>query len=363
MNNKISKIQLGMILSMLMCSMQLGLGDTILLNISKNNVLIAITIGIIIGLIPIIIYIKINESLIDKNIYQKNTILFGNKLGFIINLFVFLIFFIMLMISVRSLVLFMNSKYLQDTPYLFLGLLVILTVNVISFCSSEGIARILRIGFIITFIAMIIIEIFLLRYIDINNILPIIITPNNVNQITNGALYFACQTSLLSFLLLTISRTKIKNKNINKIIILSYLFGTICLLVTMFFVVSCFGYDMATLFRYPEYIILKKITLSSTDLHLENLLAFRWNIYIISLAIIANYGLLCGIKTYSKNRKINKYIILIVSLLAVIISKYLINDVTTSIIFMKNNYVKLIALPIFIIYLIIYLKIKKVAKK
>ena len=120
---------------------------------------------------------------------------------------------------------------------------------------------------------------------------------------------------------------------------------------------------MATLFRYPEYIILKKITLSSTDLHLENLLAFRWNIYIISLAIIANYGLLCGIKTYSKNRKINKYIILIVSLLAVIISKYLINDVTTSIIFMKNNYVKLIALPIFIIYLIIYLKIKKVAKK
>ena len=358
MNGKISKNQFGMILALLCCSMQLGLGDIILLNVSTNNVLISIILGIFLGLIPIILYLKINKIMPDRNIYEKNKTIFNKNIATVINLMILAIYFIMLMISIRSMVLFMTSKYLQDTPYIFLGLLVILTSNIISFCSIEGIARILRICFILAFIFMIVIEIFLLRYINLDNILPIIINRNNLTSIIKGSLYFASQTSILCFLMLAISKSKVNNTN-NKTIILYYLLGCLFLLSSMFFVTGCFGYNMASIYRYPEYIILKKIALSSTDLHLENLLAFRWNLYILSLCVISNYGLLTGIKSYSKNRKLNKYATILITIIGVIASKYLINDVTKSIIFMRDNYVIFVALPILLLFFLILMKLKK----
>ncbi len=133
-------------------------------------------------------------------------------------------------------------------------------------------------------------------------------------------------------------------------------FGCIALTFSMYFVVSSFGYNMALMFRYPEYIILKKITRANTDLHLENLLAFRWNFYMLTLGVISLYGIINLIKTYSNNRKINKRLILIISFLSVVISKYLFGTIIDGIIFMKKYYVKYIASSIFILFLIVFIR-------
>ena len=357
MNNKISKIQLGMILSLLICSMHLGLGDIILLDKANNKVLISMIIGTLIGFIPIIMYLKINSILENKNIYEKNIKLFGKKIGFIFNIIIFIIHFFMLIISIKSIVIFITSKYLQDTPFLVSGLLVIITIIIISFCNIEGIARTLQICFILSIIFMITVEILLINYININNVFPIFTGNKIIKEITCGALYFASQTSILSFLLLTINKDKINNKkNFNKTIVFFYLFGCIALTFSMYFVVSSFGYNMALMFRYPEYIILKKITLANTDLHLENLLAFRWNFYMLTLGVISLYGIINLIKTYSNNRKINKRLILIISFLSVVISKYLFGTIIDGIIFMKKYYVKYIASSIFILFLIVFIR-------
>ena len=72
MNNKVSSLQIGMLLALICCSLYLGIGDIILLRKSENEVLIAMFIGSILGLIPVLMYLKINSFLPKLNIYEKN---------------------------------------------------------------------------------------------------------------------------------------------------------------------------------------------------------------------------------------------------------------------------------------------------
>lgn len=366
MNNKISSIQIGMLLALICCSFYLGISDIILLRTSENQVLIAMIIGSILGLIPVLMFLKINSSLPKLNIYEKNIKLFKKVIGNIINLFIIIMYMVMLTISIRAIVIFVTSKYLQNTPFYFVGILVIITCLIICFKGLETIARVSQLSFFASIAFMAIIEFFLIQYIEIGNIIPMISQNNYLINILSGAIYYAATCSLLSMLLLTINKSKIKDpEKYNKTIIIFYLIGSLSLVIVMFFVVSCFGYKMGSLFRYPEYILLKKIGISGSELHLENLLAFRWIFYMLALANLSLYGIIHGIKHFSKKRKLNKGITIIISLICMVLGKLAFADIPHSIIIVKNHYVLFIAIPMFIILSVIYIRclfIKKESK-
>ena len=63
MNNKVSSIQIGMFFSLICLSMYIGLSDIILLRKASNEVLIGMILGSIIGILPVIMYLKINDYL------------------------------------------------------------------------------------------------------------------------------------------------------------------------------------------------------------------------------------------------------------------------------------------------------------
>lgn len=357
MNDKVSRIQIGMFLSLICCSLFLGISDIILLRKSGNKVLISMLLGVVLGLIPVLMYLKINSSLPNLNIYEKNVKLFGKVLGNILNVLIILIYMIMLTMAIRAIVIFVTSKYLRDTPFILVGILVIITCLIICFKGLETLARTAQIAFFSSIIFMIVIEAFLAKYIEIGNILPIIVNNTNLFNILDGALYFASSCSLLTMLLLTISKSKIKKpEKYNKTIILFYLYTALSLAFVMFFIVSCFGYEMATLFRYPEYILLKKIGISSSELHLENLLAFRWVFYMLSLANISTFGIINGIKNFSQNMKLNKVIVILISIVCIFAGKYLFGNIPHSIITVKKFYMPFIALPMFIILLVLFIR-------
>ena len=366
MNNKVSSIQIGMLLALVCCSFYLGISDIILLRTSENEVLIAMIIGVILGLIPVLMYLKVNSSLPNLNIYKKNIKLFGKVIGNIINILIIIIYMVMLTIAIRAIVIFVTSKYLQNTPFYFVGTLVIITCLIICFNGLETIARVSQLSFFASIVFMVIIEFFLIQYVEIGNIIPMISEGNYLSDIFKGAIYYAATCSLLSMLLLTISKSKIKDQQkYNKNIIIFYLIGSLSLVVVMFFVVSCFGYKMGSLFRYPEYILLKKIGISGSELHLENLLAFRWIFYMLALANLSLYGIIHGIKHFSKKIKLNKIITIVISLICMILGKLSFGDIPHSIIVVKNNYVLFIAIPMFIILLIMFIRclfIKKESK-
>lgn len=363
MNNKVSSIQVGMLLTLICLSMNIGLSDIILLRKANNEVLIGILLGAIIGLIPILMCLKINDTYTSLNIFEKNKKLFGNVIGNIFNALMFLFYLFLFIVSIRGLVIFITSKYLQNTPFYFVGILVLIMVLITSFKGIEVISRISQISFIISLILVIIIEFLLLNYIEIDNILPIIISKKSSFKIIDAAIYEASSSALLSILILAINKNKIVDKKrFNKTILIFYAIAQIALLIVMFYILSCFGYNMATLFRYPEYILLKKIGISSSGLHIENLLAFRWLFYILSLSYTSLFGIKTYVESISKNKKINFISIMLISILSLIFANTLFGNIPNSIIIIKNYYVPYISIPIFIILTIIFIKCLKQKK-
>ncbi len=357
MNSKISSLQIGMVLSLICASLYLGLSDIILIEKAQNDVLISMVIGIIIGIIPILMFIKINNTYPTLNIYKKNLKLFNPILGNILNFLIFLVFFIFFTISIRSIVIFLISKYLEQTPFYLIGLLVITTSLIINFKGLKTILRISQILFFLSLILVIIIEVFLLKYVEINNVMPMLNTSNVLNNIFEGSVYYASSCALLSFLLLSINKSRIVDQNkFSKNIILFYLLTSVSLTIVMFFVISCFGYKMASLFRYPEYILLKKIALSNSDLHLENLLAFRWIFYIFSLTNASLYGIKKYFNIYVRNKKASKISVIIIALISMVLANTAFGNIPNSIILIKDYYVPYLAFPLIIIISVIFIK-------
>ena len=366
MNNKVSSIQVGMLLTLVSLSMCIGLSDVILLRKANNEVLIGILVGAIIGLIPILMCLKINDTYTNLNIFEKNKKLFGNMIGSIFNAIIFLFYLFLFIVSIRASVVFVTSKYLQNTPFYFVGILVLITVLIISFKGLEVISRMSQISFIISLILVIIIEVLLFHYIEIDNILPVIINGKSTFKILDAAIYEACSSGLLSILILTINKDKIVDKKrFNKTILIFYAISQIALLIVMFYVLSCFGFNMATLFRYPEYILLKKIGISSSGLHIENLLAFRWLFYVLALSYTSLFGVMTYLKGFKRPKKTYYIITILISILSLICANTLFGNIPHSIMIIKNYYVPCIASPILIILTIIFircLKEKKISK-
>ena len=365
MNNKVSHIQIGMFLFLICSGIYLSVSDVILLRKAGDEVLISMLLGTMLGLIPVLKYLKINSSLPKLNIYEKNKKLFGKFFGNILNLLLIIMYMVLLAIAIRAVVIFVTSKYLQNTNYYLVGILVIITSLIICYKGLDTIARISQLSFLTTLILVVIIEILLIKYIEIGNIFPVFTGDNFIKNIFDGAIYHASTCSLLSMLLLCIPKNRIREeKKYNKTIILFYLFSSLALTLVMFFVVSCFGYNMATLFRYPEYILLKKIGLSNSELHLENLLAFRWIFYMIALANICTYGIKKGINSFSNKTKLCNIIIIILCALCVIGGKTA-GPIPHSINNVKNYFVPYIAFPMFILLTIMFIRcifIKKESK-
>ncbi len=357
MNNKVSSLQIGMFLILICCGLFLGLDDIILLRKSGNEVLIAMILGTILGLIPVLMVLKINSYYPELNIYEKNIKLFGKKLGIIINLLMLLFCLYINVVIIRIIGVFVTGKYLQNTPYYMVGLLAIITSLIICLKGIETIARVSQITFLTSIFFMIIIEILLSKYVEIDNILPIIINKTHLLGILDGAIYHASTCGLLSVFLLSINKNKIINKEkYNKTIIISYLAGSLALTLVMFFILSCFGYNMSTLFRFPEYILLKKIEISNTGLHIENLLAFRWLFYMLALQNISTYNLICISKFFFKEEKQANFVVIALSFACLILSKIVFNIIPNSIRIVSNYYVIYIALPIFILLTLIFIK-------
>lgn len=356
MNNKVKSLQVGMFLILACCGMFIGLNDIILLRKSGNEVLIAMILGTIIGLIPVLMVLKIGSYYPDLNLYEKNKKLFGDKLGAVINVILLLFCMFVLTIVTRIIGLFVTGKYLQSTPYYIVGLLAIITNLIICLKGIEVIVRTSQITFFASLFFMIIIEVLLSKYVEIDNIMPIIINRKHIMGIIDGAIFHAFTCAFISTLFLCINKDKIVDKEkYNKTFIICYLVASLVLTLVMFFILSCFGYNISTLFRFPEYILLKKIEISNTGLHLENLLAFRWLFYMIALGNIVTYNIICIIKSFSNKEKLSNYIVIFICLLCLFISKMIFYNVPSSIRNIKLYYVPYVTLPIFILLTITYI--------
>lgn len=330
-----------------------GISVSILKEGAGVNAWLSSLISYIIGFIPLIMIIYISNYQPDKTIHDKINTLFGNKLGFLIN-----ITFSILLISLGITILyninnFILSQFLYRTPFLLSSTIFI---ALIIYCANKGINVISKIAMLLLSlnIALYTINILaLVKNIDFQNFLPFL--KENTKNIIPTSLKIASINYLPLLTILTIPKNKLTTpKKYNKTIIISYIIGAIIsfgLVITTFGVL---GIDLVNAFEYSEYIVLRKIKLLGFLERIENIISLQWIIGSFVYLTIIIYTISKSIPL--KSIKSHKIINLIIGIILLTLTTIIFQDNTIFDTFVKNIFPYIIS-GLLLIYLFIIIKI------
>lgn len=266
----------------------LGTTSSNVINLAKQDAWFSIIFAFIIGIIPLLLYIKIMDYRPDLNICDKIKILLGRKLGGFIN-FLFLIFtFLLLIILFWNLDNFTGSQYLHRTPTLFIGFC---GATCIIYLANQNIFTIMRtlfIMFIIVFSLYIFGTVGLLSQFNIENLKPYF-ENGFINPIL-GALLTTSYNILPLFLLTVIPKDYIQNSHkLGKTIITAYISAGLIMFSIVLLTIGIFGSKLSLLFQYTGFHLLKNISLFGFIDRIESTISIRWILYGICLITIIVY--------------------------------------------------------------------------
>ncbi len=357
-NNKISGFQIGVLSALISCSFFVGLGTTIVFELAKQDAWLVAIFSFVLLLFPVFIIIYIANYNPDKNILEKNILLFGKVLGNIINFILTAYVTLLGLIITWSVTFYVITQYLTRTPHLFLATLIIIPAV---YAVIKGIETISRTGevlfFISTFLIFIIIS-SLLPLSDFTRLKPYFIS--EVLGISKGCLYFLGYLLTPIIVLLIIPKNNvINNHHYPKFIIGGVLGGAFIMFTVFIICVSIIGIELTSLFRFPEYYTHKKISIGGAIDNIENFTSAHWFFNQFTFITLAIYFISKYIEnTFKvKNKLRKKIIVILIGGFMIILSKYVFLNCTISLQFMKNIFPFYISLVLLVILLLITITI------
>ena len=286
---KITNLEVASITYFLMHAYFIGITFSSLTNILKQDSYLGIIISFIIGFIPLFIFLYIFNYEPSLNLNEKNIKLFGRKVGNIINFIIMIFTFILITTVFSNLVTIIHSDYLSKTPII---LIIITLIIPIYYSVNTGLKAICRSSLIFLYITLIlsfISNLGLVIQIDINNFKPFFYHRNNL---INGSIYYLIYNILPLYLINIIPKNEIKDNNKTiKYIIIFYIISNISLLLVSLNIIGIFGIKLSMLYQYPEFQILKSVSIIGLSSRLDSILFIEWILDILMFVIIGLYYL------------------------------------------------------------------------
>ena len=315
----------------------MGIGISNVLVKAKESTIFVIILGTLFGSFIL--------SLINKFNYR-------NIKGFR-KICMFIIVFLLLVIGLEELINLISSIYLIDTNKFFIALpliLVLLYLNTKDISVNYKISSILVIVCnSVYFVAVL----GLIPEIKALNFLPLFNVPFDKVLLVSFEFAIYSITPCILF-----GGLKNNIENLNKKMIKEYI-GSNLVLTTIFLLTQgVLGVELVNLFKYPEYVILKKMNLLDFINNVENILSFCW------LFMIFMYLSICSKQLYDMSEYTfnNKYIYPIFLIISIYFISGNLFDNVNFLIFMYDN-LWLICIGILILYMIINLSSLKKEKK
>lgn len=265
----------------------------------------------------------------------------------------FIVIYILLIIGLEELINLISSIYLIDTNKFFIALPLLL---VILYLNSKDISVNFKISSILVIVCNSI------YFLAVIGLIPEIKTMNYLplfNVPFTKVLLIAFEFAMYSITpCILFGGLKNNINNLNKKLIKEYIGSNLVLTSIFLLTQGVLGIDLINLFKYPEYVILKKINLLDFINNVENILSFCW------LFMIFMYLSICSKQLYDISEStFNKKWIYPTFL---IISIYFISgnlfDNVNFLIFMYD-YLWLICIAIVILYILINIPSLKKEKK
>ena len=271
-----------------------GTGINLLVKIAEEDMWLSTIIGSILGFIPFYLYISLSTKYPDKNIFEIIETCFGKSFGKVLVSIVTLFAISFTLFCFWSLTNLISSQYLYKTPQLFVYILFAIPIVYIL---SKGIKVALR-SVIVIFLGTIILYvatfISLAPQANILNLYPIL--KDGIAPVFYGAFGFVayCITPLLFIGAIPVHYYEDK-EHYKKYMIISYIISCITVFAIPFLVITIFGIDLAQLYQYPEFQILRRVSFGGFIERVESTLSIQWIFELFVLITIGMYFIKQGI--------------------------------------------------------------------
>lgn len=266
----------------------LGITSSNLLHIANQDGWISILIGTVLGFIPLLIFIYIKNHEPNDTIFSLTKKLFGKTIGKIINIILVCTVGICVITTFYNLIGFISSQYLNNTPTLAIAIMFFLAITYIL---TKGITVIARTHVILLYFAFILFfltVIGLTKEIDILNLKPFL--EHGWNPVLKGSMSFIAFNVLPLFIMTSIPKNHVfQNGHFNRDIIITYILSSTSLFITLFFIISIFGPHLALLYQYPEFHLLKLITVGGFISRVEGIVALHWLFDLFAFIVMGLY--------------------------------------------------------------------------
>ncbi len=264
-----------------------GTGLNLLIKIAEEDAWIATFIAIILGFIPFYIFISFSTMYPEKNIFEIIETTFGKRFGKVIISIITLFAISFVLLYFWNLTNLISSQYLYKTPQLFVYIIFAIPIVYIL---SKGIRIFLRSSIIIFFITVLlyfVILISLAPQAHLVNLYPIL--KNGIPPVFQAAFGLIAYCISPLFFLGAIPIHYYEDKeNYKKYMIISYIITSISVFIIPFLIVSIFGIELASLYQYPEFQILRRVSIGGFIERVESSLSVHW---IFELLILITMGM------------------------------------------------------------------------
>jgi len=344
---KITSTNFNALILTMLFSLFYGEGTFALIKKSGVDSYLSILLSIIITIPLILVFNYLFSYEPQLNIFQKIKKIFGFSI--IPNIFICLFAILLGSMAMFNLTNFTVTQYLYETPPLAIG--IIFTCLTIFMCTKDLSVLFkcstifLTVNLILSFIAVL----GLIPELEFDNLLPFL--ADGVANPMIGSLYVVLINIVPVFLTLLIPKEKVKNFK-TKHLFISYSMFIVLALTMIIFVLATLGIDLAKLYQYPEYIVLRRVNIFDFLNRIENVLVIQW---IFGLFTVISFSV-CIIKEY-----INfKYTVHITSIIILLLSYFAFTNLTIFNTFVYNIYPFVcIAFLIFMLITTLTVRIKK----
>ena len=331
-----------------------------LLRLIKQDSWIIPIMSTIIGIIFIFLIIYILDYKPKLEFNEKLISLFNKPIGSILTIIICLFCFFMCILTYLNLNNFIHGQFLSKTPTLAIAIICIIAIYYIL---TKGLNTIAKTGNILFFIAMILFFISfigLLPFMQIENLKPFLNSkPTNYLEALNCFYSF----NIVPMIFLTIlPKDKINNPKLNITLTLSFILSAFTMFIVMFSTLASFGYELTSLYKYPEFHVLKNISLMGLEARIESILIIQCIFDFFMFTVLTIYFIANNIKSIINIKKINSLYAFLCILLVIITNYFSKYNV-----FLDDFALKYVHLPVsifsIVFIIIICLKIKCQNKK
>lgn len=295
--NKVHKLNYLSLLYFVLRSSFLSILTPLLLK-QKENAFITMILGILLGFLFFMIYLHFTNRYQKNNLFEIIEMIFGKVIGFILNSFFILSLLFLMSLLFLNLTNFIYTEYLHETNFYILLFLVFLFVF---YVTSKNIESLLKSSFIFLILSILL---FMIKTIGIFYDIDLSYLHSTFHVDIKTSLYYGIYMNLPLFCLLIFPIDRIKDhQNLKKYQIFTYFFTNCILLLSMFFIITVLGPNLANAYFYPEFHLLKSVRILGFIEKIESILSMSF-IFDLYLCLV----LLCFTLKEYFNKYFNKYV-------------------------------------------------------